>query len=607
MQRSRPLRVIVLATALGAVLAGLAVGAASPSFAATVLTSTVVSTAPTPGGAAGTTSVIQLPFGGVTRSYRLFVPTSLPAGPHPLVIGLHGEGSDAGAFEALSNYDPSSGRHAVLVAYPDGLGKTWNAGSCCGTSSAANVDDVGFLAAVIADVAARSSVDKYRIAVAGFSAGGMMAYRLACSRSDLVDVVEVMSATNVAPSCSFGRPVSLLQAHGLADTLAPFADVQSGVDGVAGRDGCSGSTTAPYNSRTDVTQWVAGNCPAGTYVQLYASTSLGHAWPGAADVARYGFDMTNLTLGFNTGVWAARPAPVAYVPPAPPVSTVVTTGPAPAGVAGTTRVVQFGLDGATRQYRLFAPATLPAGPRPLQLALHSLNSDATKTEIGTTFDAGAVKVGAYVVYPDGLANSWNAGTCCGPSVVNRVDDVKFLVAVIADVGRRVSVDRNRIAMEGGSTGGMMAYRFACERSDLVNIYEVLGGAFVMPSCTISRPVSVMHVHGQADTTVPYAGAATSPLVASGFPAASVGPTTIAQLDGCTGSSTTLYNGRSDVPLWQGTGCPAGVGVQLISPANMAHVWPTGAAEIAAAGVNLTSMTWGFSTASWALQPSPVAL
>src|SRR3954447_24749840 len=83
-------------------LAGLAVLAtasvtltafAGPAAADTTVprvTSSVVSTAPAPSGAAGTTSVISLPYGGLVRSYRLFVPSALPSGPRPLVLMLHG-------------------------------------------------------------------------------------------------------------------------------------------------------------------------------------------------------------------------------------------------------------------------------------------------------------------------------------------------------------------------------------------------------------------------------------------------------------------------------------------------------------------------------------
>ena len=53
---------------------------------------------------------------------------------------------------------------------------SWNAGGCCGAAAQQDVDDLGFLRAVVGWVAARADVSSnYAI---GMSNGGMMAYRL---------------------------------------------------------------------------------------------------------------------------------------------------------------------------------------------------------------------------------------------------------------------------------------------------------------------------------------------------------------------------------------------------------------------------------------------
>jgi polyhydroxybutyrate depolymerase len=285
----------------------------------------VVSTSAAPGGAAGTTSVVALDHGGRTRTYRLFVPTSLPAGPRPLLMGLHGYRSDAATFESGTRLDAGAVKAGAIAVYPDGVGKSWNAGRCCGTASATGVDDVGFLTAVVQDVAAGRSVDGNRVSVVGMSNGGMMAYRLGCERSDLFGVVEVMTGTFVGPTCSFTRPVSLLHVHGALDDVVPlkgtattplanggFPAVMGPVSAYSTFDRCSGSTTGPYGPTRVATLWQASACPAGTYVQLVTSSTMGHRWStGATDLATYGVDMTGMTWGFNGGVWAGRGAPTA--------------------------------------------------------------------------------------------------------------------------------------------------------------------------------------------------------------------------------------------------------------------------------------------------------
>jgi polyhydroxybutyrate depolymerase len=275
--------------------------------------SAVVARDAAPVAAVGTTAVVRLQYSGLARSYRLFVPTQLPPGPRPLLVALHGYTGTAAAFEKSTRLDQAAGASGTLVAYPQGSSRSWDAGTCCGRAAADGVDDVGFISAVIDDVSAKFAVDPRRIAVAGFSNGGMMAYRYACARADRISAAVVMSGTLVAPACTPSRPVSLLHVHGLADVTVPFAGVsrtpldRSGFAGAQrvvaswGRlDGCGGWST----SSTRVTTVEAVGCRAGSRVRLVTSASLGHRWPvGTGDEARYGIDMTASTWTFLADVW----------------------------------------------------------------------------------------------------------------------------------------------------------------------------------------------------------------------------------------------------------------------------------------------------------------
>ena len=308
-------------------------------------------------------------------------------------------------------------------------------------------------------------------------------------------------------------------------------------------------------------------------------------------------------LGTVTGLVAPTAAHATGIPS----STIVSSAPAPNGAAGTTYVLSLDVAGVSRSYDLFIPSKVPAGPRPLLVALHGYTGTAAAFEQTTNLDAGAVKAGAFVAYPDGIGNSWNAGTCCMTAAADGVDDVGFLAALIHDVAAWRQVDRNRIAMAGYSNGGLMTYRFACERSDLVDVVDVESGTFVGPTCSFNRPVSLLHVHGLADTTVPFKGTTSTQFDADGFPAVKGPVSAFMNFDGCTGTSTGLYNGRSDDTLWQATGCPAGTYVQLITSQTMGHMWPTGSANTTKYGVDMTGMTWGFDGAVWASRPAPAAL
>jgi polyhydroxybutyrate depolymerase len=167
----------------------------------------------------GTDSRVVLASG---RAYVLHTPPLLRRIPamaegRPAMIVLHGVKDTPTHFESVAGFDRYADRDGNLVAFPEGLRESFDAGLCCGDAAAYGVDDVGFLSDVVSDLKARGAG---RIVVVGFSNGGMMAYRLACERPDLVDTIGVMSGTLEIPHCN--GPITALHLHGLKDTAVPF-------------------------------------------------------------------------------------------------------------------------------------------------------------------------------------------------------------------------------------------------------------------------------------------------------------------------------------------------------------------------------------------------
>ena len=156
------------------------------------------------------------------RAYVLHTPPVLRQTPamaegRPAMIVLHGVKDTVEHFESIAGFKRFSDRDGNLVAYPEGVRMSFNAGLCCGEAAQHRVDDVSFLSDVVTDLRARGAG---RISVVGFSNGGMMAYRLACARPDLVDTVGVMSGTLEIPRCD--GPIKALAIHGLKDTAVPW-------------------------------------------------------------------------------------------------------------------------------------------------------------------------------------------------------------------------------------------------------------------------------------------------------------------------------------------------------------------------------------------------
>ncbi len=167
---------------------------------------------------------------------------------------------------------------------------------------------------------------------------------------------------------------------------------------------------------------------------------------------------------------------------------------------------QLTVGSLTRSYRVFVPPTLDRRRAvPLILALHggaNTVDDLVKT---TQFDRFAATDEFIVAYPEGVGGYWNAGFCCGPAARDGVDDLGFLDALLDRMQADYRIDASRVFLAGASNGAIMAYRFACQRADRVTAVGAVAGAMLVEECRPSRPVSVLEVHGKADTSLPFNG------------------------------------------------------------------------------------------------------
>jgi polyhydroxybutyrate depolymerase len=237
---------------------------------------------------------------GERRDYRLYRPV-LPGGEEvPLMIVLHGGLGNANAIETTTGMNAVAFSEKFVVAYPEGTEgqsdelkdrRTWNAGGCCGAAVRWNVDDVGFISAMIDDIAARQPIDLDRVYVTGMSNGAMLAYRLACEIPDKVAAVIPVAGTPAVDDCSNAKEVPVLHIHGEADAQVP---IEGGTGETSGaryehrsvpetmtllteaRD-CSGSETELVDGLVERTTY---HCAEGGAVQLVIVKGWGHLWPG---------------------------------------------------------------------------------------------------------------------------------------------------------------------------------------------------------------------------------------------------------------------------------------------------------------------------------------
>jgi polyhydroxybutyrate depolymerase len=263
--------------------------------------------------------------------------------------------------------------------------------------------------------------------------------------------------------------------------------------------------------------------------------------------------------------------------------------------AGTTHAT-LNVDGVTRTYRLFIPFGLGTDAKvPLVLALHGGLGSADQFAATTKFESLARDEGFIVAFPDGLDGTWNGGSCCGQSARKNVDDVGFLAALIQDLERTAPVDPTRVFVTGHSNGAIMAFRFGCERADLVKAIAPVAGSLETPDCKPTRGASLLAIHGDADQNHPIDGGQ-GPRSIAGVPFKSMADTLTewTKAEGC-GDSSRSTSGALTTTDW--SGCRDGAVARFIVIAGADHPWPGGAGSIlgaqASRDLDATTTVWDF--------------
>lgn len=158
-----------------------------------------------------------------------------------------------------------------------------------------------------------------------------------------------------------------------------------------------------------------------------------------------------------------------------------------------------------RSYRIDLPSTRQGAP--IILALHGGGGNADQFARSSGLSRPANRQGYAVIYPEGTGRfaTWNAGYCCGPAARNRVDDMAFLAAVIADATARFGLNDRRLYLTGMSNGAMLAESFAARYPTRLRAVAGVAGTMDTASFAVAGPVPLLHIHGTADANVPYAG------------------------------------------------------------------------------------------------------
>lgn len=289
-------------------------------------------------GSYGSYNKASLIHDGLERTFIIYLPSSY--GKYvkmPLMIALHGRGVDGKGMIVVTRkgFDRLAEKDGFVVVYPDAIELNWNDGrddeEADDRAHIENIDDVGFIAALIDTMVRDYNADPKRVFVTGISNGAIMSYRLACELSHKVAAIAPVDGNiplHFSHGCSPSRHVPVLAINNVDDPVVPFeggeiyghfsreklGKVLSTDNSIAywvEKNGCSSIpviTEVPDRDPTDgtrVTRKEYVNEDDGTEVILYVIEGGGHTWPGGLQYlpARV-IGKTSRNLDANEVIWA---------------------------------------------------------------------------------------------------------------------------------------------------------------------------------------------------------------------------------------------------------------------------------------------------------------
>jgi polyhydroxybutyrate depolymerase len=228
------------------------------------------------------TATYSMKAGGMNRSYEVIGPVAALPDSAPIIVVLSGIAAPVSAEVKRDYLTPYVNTAQAELVYPVGYKMSWNAGGCCGQAAQHDVDDVAFIKALVAAVNPGHMHPVYAV---GYSNGGRLAYKLACSAPGLFDGTAVVKAMP-DPGCVVTRPLTILQIASLDDTAVPYAPGDKGresppatveVARLRAVDGCTGSPAASTHSQMTLSTWTS--CTSGARVGFAVWNSGGHGFP----------------------------------------------------------------------------------------------------------------------------------------------------------------------------------------------------------------------------------------------------------------------------------------------------------------------------------------
>jgi poly(hydroxyalkanoate) depolymerase family esterase len=354
-------RQLLLGLATSLAVAGLAIPAAQPAFAASLVQ--VTSFGNNPGG----------------MEMHIYVPDSHPANPG-IVVAMHGCGGSGPAFYSGSEFASLADRYGFIVIYPSaeqqaGFGKCFDTWSAASKVRGGGSDPVSIVS-MVTYAEQHYGGDPNRVYATGSSSGGMMTDEMLALYPDVFKAGAAFmgvpfdcfaNAADYPPGsskCTGGSmdrtpqdwgdrvraaypgytgarpPIQLW--HGTADTLVPYSLLQEDIEQWTNVFGLS---QTPTSSDTPVSGWNRrrfADSSGRVDVEAYSIQGAGHSLPSSG-MAAYAIAF----FGLNSATTTTPPTTPPTTAPTTPPTTAPTTPPPGSGGCRVTDTVNAWNNGLT--------------------------------------------------------------------------------------------------------------------------------------------------------------------------------------------------------------------------------------------------------------------
>src|SRR3984957_13318560 len=171
-----------------------------------------------------TTTTYSMQVGDLTRQYEVIAPTAPLPKSAPIIVVLAGAAATNSVEIPRDRIAPYAAADKAEVVYPVAIKESWNTIGCCDGAAKENIDDVGFIKALVPTIDPGHARPIY---IVGYSVGGRLAYRLACTDPTLFDGMAAVKADPM-PGCVVTTPMNAIVFSSQNDKYVPYEPGEKG-------------------------------------------------------------------------------------------------------------------------------------------------------------------------------------------------------------------------------------------------------------------------------------------------------------------------------------------------------------------------------------------